>query len=923
MADAPDIEVNGLQLSNNTFSASPPGSLAVAVNVVMPQKGVAEPRRGQDIGAATPGGVVPMQLTRFQAQTLTNYASNKLSTSYGLGYVNGSSVSAYSGGPYNPVDCDGSAQTYGRMKFGFAASFLHFCTTTGPKTLETYNGTPRASGLLQPPDPTGFAFKATGNNWLPYGSSVAVRTLVRRETSTGVSLESPSSSAAVITNRVLMPGGALTKTGGVATGVLPGGQRTGFIVGSTFTLTPGEADFPAGAYTVASIPTASSFTFAITAGTATNTVSQDADTGDRAILVEANLPRDAVAGDSVREYRSLYTTTATPPAELFLSNETLLTSGEIGAGQALIEDTTPQSVLDDPLYTNPQTGEGAQQANFQPPLYRDTSNWSGMQFYFNTTGQQQFRLQMLGVGSPNGVQDGDTLTIADGGTSVTFTFLNSPAASTDVQIYSSGLPSQNIAGTAANLISRFYVNAPPEWALFSESGTVPGKLRLERTDFGASPFEVTASRPESWTPALDSSTPTLSSAERNLNGFAWSKPGQPEAVPLLNYSAAGSRNFAIERGFGLQQATLLFKAGDGIYAVTGAPPFNVPQISTANIIAPDCACVMEDAVWAYTDQGILRVSDAGGASVISRPIETELNRLRALFPDETHNWSFAVPYEQERRILFFVPFDVSAVSGRPQMKAWCYNVATQAWTGPVYSDMFSGVVAADELRLKLGFHDTTWTGRVTSERNSQDFTDYADFSFSATLSNVDVGGNPLIVRFSIATGIAAGDGISQGSTWATRIRRARPDIGERYFELYEDVPFTAASVTIWKAYDVELQFQPQGNPSARKTLTRLAWLFKPEWFESFTATTLVMTDQIQANAEISTPSVGFGSTPFGQGPFGNPTPLVVDVNPIAPKWTNAAQFFVGLTTSEAWMKLRLQGFVLRLETNDAPTGRGR
>jgi hypothetical protein len=84
-----------------------------------------------------------------------------------------------------------------------------------------------------------------------------------------------------------------------------------------------------------------------------------------------------------------------------------------------------------------------------------------------------------------------------------------------------------------------------------------------------------------------------------------------------------------------------------------------------------------------------------------------------------------------------------------------------------------------------------------------------------------------------------------------------------------------------------------------------------------------MTDQIQAELEIDTPSLGFGSTPFGQGPFGNPSPLVVDVNPIDSKWANAAQFFLGLTVPVAYSKLKLEGFAVHLETQDGPAGRGR
>lgn len=932
----PSVDVAGLQISNSTFSASPPGSLLVAENVVMPQKGVAEPRRGQSIETAIPAAGTPFQLAQFEGQTLVNYATTRLSTAYELAFS--PAMTPLAGAPFNPVDDDGVSTRFGRMKFGFAASYLHFCTTTGPKVLETVAGAPRQSGLLQIPDPRWlFKTQAVAGNqaWLPYGSAVAYRTVLRRATSSGVSLLSPPSGRIVVSNALVIPPGGMTRAGGTTVTVTYPDGLTGVQLGiaatATFDISPGEADFPAGTETVDTTPTPTTFTYLDGGANVSNVDPQSLNFGRRAVRVVATLAPDAVAGDFVRLYRSKNTsvTNDDPSDELYLVGEVVLDAAAIVAGTVAIDDYTPESVLDDPLYANPQTGiDGALGANFMPPLYRDTANWGGMQFYVNTTGLQQLRLQMLGVGAPDGVQVDDTFTLAMAGFSdLVLTFKAAAGIATEVTVVSSsGLASVNIQSTSQNLVRALNLNfrtaAMPLLAYYESSQTQFGNILIATTTYDAPLFGITVSRPPSWTPALDTSTATNSQAERVLNGFAWSKPGQPEAVPVLNYSTAGSRNYPIRRGFGLRQAQLLFKAGDGIYSVTGAPPFNVQQISTANIIAPDCACVMDDAAWVYTDQGILRVSDAGGTTVVSRPIETELNRLRALFPNETRDWSFAVPYEQERRILFFVPFDVDTVTGRPQLKAWCYNVATQAWTGPLYEDVFSGIVNTDELRLKLGTWNDVWNGQLSTERNNQSWTDYADRAFEVSITNVDVGGDPLVIRLLVATGVEPGDGIQQGQ-WLTRIKKARPDLGARYFELYEDIPLTAAGATVYVHYDVTVQFQPQGNPSVRKALTRLAWLFKPEWFASLTAKTLVRTDQIQADLEIATPSPGFGLTPFGQGPFGNPSPLVVDVNPIDPKWTNAAQFFVGLRTSEVWMKMRLQGFVLELDGAAGPVGRGR
>src|SRR5579864_9038104 len=130
---SPVIEsISGLQLSNNDFSASPPGSQSVATNLVINSKGVAEPRRGQAWASTMPAAAdLPFALAEFQGAILAQYGTSKTDTSQGLGYVSGGSIAAYSG-TYNPVGDDGVSTSYGRMKFALAALCLNFCGRSGP-----------------------------------------------------------------------------------------------------------------------------------------------------------------------------------------------------------------------------------------------------------------------------------------------------------------------------------------------------------------------------------------------------------------------------------------------------------------------------------------------------------------------------------------------------------------------------------------------------------------------------------------------------------------------------------------------------------------------------------------------------------------------------------------------------------------------
>ncbi len=942
MADPAIIEISGLQLSNSTFSGSPPGSLSVATNLVISQKGVAEPRNGQERAATLPSAAaLPFAVAEYQGQIIVNYAETKDSETFALGYENSGSITAYTSfsNVFNPVDTDGSSTSAGRMKFA-VGRYLNFCTTTGPKALENYNDQPRTAGLLRMPDPDYYNTAPTvlaGNNWMPYNSSVAYRTLLRRATSDGASLLSPPSGRAIVSNRIFIPVGGLVRTGGTTvTATLQGGDTIyslGLTTGLPFTLDPGEANFAAGAYTIATLPTSTTFTYASVGANVSSTLDQECDTGPRATYVGAVLNDDAVEGDAVRFYRSLATSASTiePSDELYLSNEVYLSSTDISNGYVVANDSTPQSVLSDPLYTNPQTGEGANQANYQPPIYRDVAAWDSRLFYANTTGQQSLGLQMLGIGTPDGIQNNDTISFDDGTNTLTLTFKATPAGATDVQIYDSGLASQNILLTLANLIGVFQLQTDGfGWGIYNNSGQddAPGKFLIERTDFSADPIGVTASRPESWTPALDASTATDTDDNRQPNGLAYSKLSQPEAVPPVNFTNIGSYSYAISRVFGLKNALIICKEGDGIYSLTGSFPYTATQISTANIIAPDCAAVFADSLWVYTDQGILRVSDSGGAAVISRPIETELNRLYDLYPDETFDYAFAVPYEVERRIMFFVPtgtFDIGDETF-PVLEAFAYSAATNAWTGPLYyaEDVFSGIVTSDR-RLWLGVYDSVFgTSRLMSERkgSTPSWLDKADASWSNTITAVEVNGDPMLIRLGTTANVGQGDGIVQG-TKRSKISAHRTDIDTDVYEVAEVLEWTVAACTIYDRYHVELQFLPNGAPASRKTLTRMANLFKPEGFANYYGRATIFTDQIQDTAEIAAPFLGFGMEPFGSGPFGQPTPMIVDTNPIGPPWTNAGQFFPGFVLEEVWAKFKMQGVAMRIDNADAPAGRGK
>lgn len=948
MSNVTMLSPEGLNVSNNTFTGSPPGSLLVANNAIINQKGVVEQRNGQE-NQATLSNDYGFGMTDFQGHTIVNKTvdSTKIANNYTLGYEASGTIHDYTGpfsGQFIPVDCDGANTAYGRMKFALANNYLHFCTAAGPLVLEKFDasgtspgGDPRIAGLSWMPDNSGHAINGIVDGWMPYNSSVAYRSVLRRNTTNNVSLLSPPSNRVIITNRILVPIGGLVRTSGTTvTATLPASQDPGLSISSTFVLSPGEANFAAGTYTITGIsgPKNNVFTYASSGSNVASTVIQDVNpTLIRDVQLKVVLPANAVAGDFLRLYRSIYTaiSTTVPDDDMFLANEVLITSGNITAGFITIVDFTPQSILYDPLYTNPTLGASATAANFQPPLYRDIASWDTTMWYANTTGQHMLQVQLLGVGSPAGVQNNDTITIVDGTLSpvtTTFTFKTSPTLTNDVQIVSDGLPSYNITQTVNNFIAKATTILKPlgigVYGTTTLSGFA-GAFIIQRYNWGPQ-LTVSVSRPTSWTPSMASSSPAMSDSSNQPNQLQYATQGEAESVPPTNYLSVGSRNYNISRIFGLRNALIICKEGDGIYALTGTSGnYLLRQISIANIIAPDAACVFADQVWVYTDQGIMRVSDSGGCEVESRAIETVLRKFQATFPIETFNYAFAVPYEVERRVMFFIPVGIDPVLESPIMAAYAFSYpAVDAWT---FLDQwaYGGVVTAErhlwlsQYEPKYPTADNSW---LTRERKDVTVYDKADFSWAANITAVIANpGGPDIIELDTSAA-EAGDGITQG-IWQTKIVAHRTDLGLFHYEVAEQIPWALAACTLYKAFLFQVQFQPFGESWDRKSLTRLAYLFKPGEYSSLFGQISILTNDVQSETYVDMPSPGYGLQAFGSFPFGSPTLQEIDCNPIPQQVQIAAQHFLGFKLNEVWARFKLQGIGAVIDTATGPAGRGR
>jgi hypothetical protein len=240
---------------------------------------------------------------------------------------------------------------------------------------------------------------------------------------------------------------------------------------------------------------------------------------------------------------------------------------------------------------------------------------------------------------------------------------------------------------------------------------------------------ITLSQPASSTvvnEAFGYGTATVTNNQVQPNALFYSKDGQPEAVPLLNFLTVGPKDKAIVRIIALRESLMIFKE-DAIYRLTGTNAesgWTVALFDSSTILlAPDTANTLNNQIYGYTNQGVAVISETG-VSIVSRPIERDLLRMRQY--DNYSTIMFGVTYEADRAFLLFGP----TVNGDTvSTQCYRYNTFTQSWTRFVLTKNCGVVLPSADL-LYLGDGQANF---INQERKTYTRTDYADTSFPNAL----------------------------------------------------------------------------------------------------------------------------------------------------------------------------------------------
>lgn len=168
------------------------------------------------------------------------------------------------------------------------------------------------------------------------------------------------------------------------------------------------------------------------------------------VALTSTIPSGITTAHFYQLYRAQSTNSGTtagfiePNDELGLVYEGNPTAGDLAAGFITITDLVPDSLRGATIYTA-QSQEGLANANEPVPLAYDLAEFRNCMFYGNTTGLQNFFLNLLGTGSPSGLQSSDTLVI--GG--VTYTASTSSENASTGQFLITPVFSLTTTGTTA------------------------------------------------------------------------------------------------------------------------------------------------------------------------------------------------------------------------------------------------------------------------------------------------------------------------------------------------------------------------------------------------------------------------------------------------------------------------------------------
>lgn len=449
------------------------------------------------------------------------------------------------------------------------------------------------------------------------------------------------------------------------------------------------------------------------------------------------LPAEVTVTDVIQFYRTAQISGTA--SDLSGDEEALVyqvnpTSTDITNGFVTFTDSVTDTLRGAALYTSPSQ-EGISQANDRPPLAKDIALYkSNYMIYANTSTKQRLFFTLVGTLSLTG----NTLIL--GG--VTYNFgaseITSGGGSPQVKVGATGVAAADIDSTARSLvrvINRYAPNTTIYAYYLSGPDDLPGQILIEERGIGASAYTIQSSNaaistmtfpPAPVSPATSSKSTSSNSVQKNY--LYYSKAGQPEAVPALNYIPVGASSKQILRIAPLRDSLVIIKE-DGVFILRGETPssFTISPLDLTVICkSMHSVTVLSNQVFMLSNQGIVSINDTG-VQVISREIEPLIRPLITFA--NVGVYTAGAGYESERTYLLST---ITSLTDTAPNQIFAYNIFTKTWVR--WSFGFTAAVV-ESTADKLYFAKPS---ALTIHRERKDFldTDYADPELPVTITGV-------------------------------------------------------------------------------------------------------------------------------------------------------------------------------------------
>lgn len=348
---------------------------------------------------------------------------------------------------------------------------------------------------------------------------------------------------------------------------------------------------------------------------------------------------------------------------------------------------------------------------------------AGMYFVISAT-SNDFNISLTSGGTAI-AHNGETSLSIEGDTNGTYSIF---------QLSESDSAAERITDTAVGIVKA--INRDVQSLIYGQYTTaideIPGKMSFQAKGFtGAISFRANSlTAGTAFSPNLPDSFVTgpqvFSKNDQLPNVIYISKLGEPEAVPLINFLPAGSRNYPIYRIVALRDTVIVIKA-DGVWRLTGdsLTNFTITLLdSTVISVATSSLDVLNNQVIFLSNQGICQVSESSVQIISRQKIEDQIQPI--LGQPSLSSITAGFGYETERIYLLTttLPNDTNPVI------TWCYNILTNEWSS--WDVLFKQAEIGPSDRM----YCITLDNRIFRERKTQTALDFADQDYTIFIDSI-------------------------------------------------------------------------------------------------------------------------------------------------------------------------------------------